>query len=116
MINKLLSVLTALHPDIPVYGDDITEEERRTAKTFFIYRDPHLYTKSAEGRGLYRDFHLYFLTMEQKEIDIGELIAEIEDRTTLRLKDTDEDFGKMEDTDQTALMVSMYFRRLVRKC
>ena len=54
--------------------------------------------------------------MENKEIDIGELIAEIESKTTLRLKSTDEDFGKMEETDQTALMVSLYFRRMVRKC
>lgn len=116
MIDKLLAILTELHPDIPVYSDEITEEERLNSQSFFIYRNTNRYRRGQNGRGLYRDLDLFYVTIEQKEIDIAMLVESVSERTPLFFSTSEEDFGKMLDTDKSAFMVTMTFSYPVRKC
>lgn len=117
MIDKLLAILSELHPDIPVYSDGITEEEGLNSQSFFIYRNSNRYSTGQNGRSLMRELDLFYVTVEQKEIDVGALIDNINGLTILHfIPPSQEDFGKMADTDKTAFMVTMTFSYPVRKC
>lgn len=118
MIDKLIALLATLHPDIPVYGNEITEEERLISQSFFIYRNTNRYSTGANGRGLYRELDLFYITAEQLEIDIADLVTQITDKMPMLALSgsTQEDFAKAQETDRTALMVTMTFRYMARKC
>ena len=116
MIDKLIALLTELHSDIPVYSDEITEEERLANKSFFIYRNSNRFRRGQNGRGLYRDLDLFYVTIEQKEIDIATLVESISEKTPLFFSTSEEDFGRLADMDKTAFMVTMTFSYPVRKC
>ena len=116
MIDKLIAILNELHPDIPIYSDDITEEERLEHQSFFIYRNSNRYRRGNTGRGLYRELDLFYVTVEQKEINIGALVETISDKTPLFFSTSEEDFGKLVDLDKTAFMVTMTFSYPVKAC
>ena len=117
MIDKLLSVLNALHPDIPVYGDEITEEERLINRSFFIYRNSNRFRRGQNGRGLLRELDLFYVTIDKKEIDIAGLIDGIVGATNASFTGpSQEDIGKIDGTDDTAFMVTMTFSYIVRRC
>lgn len=116
MIDKIIAKLTALYPDIPVYGDEITEEEVRISKSYFIYRDTNQIRPGANGRGLYKTFLLFYVTVERNEIDIVDLAVNLTDGTGLSFRGSEEDFGKIGDEDKTAFMVTLSFGYLARKC
>ena len=116
MIDKIIAKLTELHPTIPVYGDEITEEELKISKSYFIYRNTNQIRPGTNGRGLYRTFLLFYITVERNEIDIATLVTELSDGTGLTFRNSDEDFGKIGEEDKTAFMVTMNFGYPVRKC
>ena len=116
MIDKLIAKQNELHPEIPVYSDEITEEERLANQSFFIYRNSNRYRRGQSGRGLFRELDLFYVTVEQKEIDIATLVESISEATPLFFSTSEEDFGKMADTDKAAFMVTMTFSYPVRKC
>lgn len=116
MIDKIIAKLTELHPTIPIYSDEITEEEIRVSKSYFIFRNTNQLRPGANGRGLYRTFLLFYITVERNEIDIATLATELADGTGLTFRNSDEDFGKIGDEDKTAFMVTLNFGYPVRKC
>lgn len=112
IVDRLIAVLTKLYQEIPIYADDITEEERLASKSFFIYRNSNRYRRGESGRGLIRELDLFYVTVEQKEIDIGAVIEAV----PFHFLGSQEDFGKMAETDTTAMMVTMTFSYPASRC
>ena len=115
-IDKVITKLNTLHPDIPVFSSEITKEEVDSSSSYFIYRDSHQLSRGETGRGLYRKFFVFYVTAERREIDIVALSDELQDGTGLYFLDSEEDFGKMADEDRSMMMVTLNFRYMVRKC
>lgn len=115
-IDKVITKLNTLHPDVPVFSSEITEEEVKSSSSYFIYRDSNQLSRGESGRGLYRRFFLFYVTSERKEIDFVTLTDELQDATGLYFLDSEEDFGKMAEEDRSMMMVTLNFRYMVRKC
>lgn len=112
IVDRLIAVLTKLYPEIPIYADDITEEERLGSKSLFMYRNSNRYRASESGHGLIRELYLSYVTVERKEIDIGAVITAV----PFHFLDSSEEFAKMEGTDATAMLVTMTFSYPASRC
>lgn len=112
-IERLVEVLE--ETGVNVFGDDIKEEEVMTNPSFFLYRDTNDYSRGGTGRSLIRKFLVQFVTKENKVINLEELIPKIQ-TAGLYFVNSYEDLGKIQGTDNQALMITMEFNYQVKKC
>lgn len=116
MISKIITKLNTLHPTLPIYGNEIMEEEVNTSPSYFLYRNTNRMKRGANGRGLYREFNLFFVTTEGLEIDIATIAETLSDGTGLYFVNSEEDYGKLMAIDKSAMMITMTFTYPVKVC
>ena len=115
-LEKALDNLRAEFPDIPIFGNEISERETDEHRSLFFYLELDEYRKGTGGRGLIKTFHMAYLTREDKRIDVLKMIEAMETGTGLTFQDSTVDRGKIERTDEDAYMVQLRFTYQVRMC
>ena len=113
--TRLIEVLNMHYPDVPVFDSDIKKEEVDANSSFFVFRESNNFFRGESGRSLMRKVYVQFITKESKQIDVALLIPDLQ-TAGLYFVQSDEDLGKIQDTDNEAIMVTMEFNVQVRKC
>lgn len=113
--ERLIEVLNLQYPDYPVFDSDIKREEVEANGTFFIFRESNKFFRGESGRSLMRKVYVQFVTRESKQINLETLIPEIQ-TAGLYFFTSDEELGKIQGTDNEALMITMECNVQVRKC
>lgn len=114
-IERMIQVLNEAHPDIEVFGDDIKEEEVMKNPSFFLYRETNNYTRGQSSRSLIQKVLIQFVTKENKKINIAELAPNLQ-TAGIHFDFSYEELGKIQGTDDVALMVTMEFTQQVKRC
>lgn len=106
-IDKLVQTLKTQYP-YEVFDTDIKQEEAEANASFFLFRVSNEYSKGESGRGLLRRVYVHFVTKDNSEINLETLIPELQ-KCGIVFKTSSEDLGKMQGTDDLAMMITMEF-------
>jgi hypothetical protein len=113
--DRIVTVLKAHYPDIPVFDSEIKKEEVAECPSFFMFRVSNRYKRGESGRSLLRSVYVSFVTKESMEINLEALIPDLQ-TVPLYFIDSDEDLGKIQNTDTEAKMITMEFTAQIRGC
>lgn len=116
MIRDFATLLNKLESKYPVFATDIRRDEIEENKSFFIYNDDGDVFKSDSGTNQYQiEFYLSFVTREKAKINKIEII-ELFNQHRLFFRNTDTQFGKLEDLDVETSMTTFTFYHIEKMC
>lgn len=116
MIRDFATLLNKLESKYPVFATDIRKDEIEENKSFFIYNDDGDVFKSDSGTNQYQvEFYLSFVTREKAKINKIEII-ELFNQHRLFFRNTDTQFGKLEDLDVETSMTTFTFYHIEKMC
>ena len=112
-INKVSDFLEKTF-NFPVFIDNVQKDEIKKNKTLFLIEPIGSIRRT--GNSQYSvEMYIYFITRAEDKIDEFELIKGIEDCGFI-FSVSDIDFGKLRDTDNSAIMRTYTFSQAKRIC
>lgn len=116
MIREFSAMLDYLAEKYPVFGKDIKKDEVENNPSFFIYNEKGEITKGDGTINSYNiNFYLYFITRENAEINEIEIIERLKKHGLVFVR-TEQDLGKIENTDSEAKMTTFIFYQMQKVC
>lgn len=110
-LEKIVSRLDAF--GYPVFHLDLNKDEWRDNKSFFVYDDNGEVRPGTSRLQYSIDFTLMFITLEDAEINIIEVIENLAG-TGLIFDGAVPESPKVKDTDKVAKAITWTFHRVVR--
>lgn len=112
-LDRVIAVLEATGH--PTFAIDLNKDELNGLNSFIVYNDKGDIERSTQPMQYLRDFTVLYVSKVNEDIDEVSLINQLMPLGLVFVNSTREE-AKFQETDQTALVVTLNFKTILRMC
>lgn len=112
-LDKVIEALESV--EVPVFAIDLNKDEINSVDSFIVYNDKGDIEKSDKPMNYLREFSVMYVSKVNRDIEEIELIDKLL-QLGLIFVSSNRDHAKFKDTDQTALVITINFKTIIRLC